>query len=75
MAKAVFPRPTDDLVQQVLERRRAVKKKPLPSDSSTTKLTLTLDTEVVNWFKASGDHWRTRMREVLRNAAEFDKNS
>lgn len=74
MAKAVFTRTTGDLVQQVLERPRALKKKELPSDGSTTKLTLNVDTDVVDWFKASGAHWRTRMQEALRNATDLDKD-
>jgi uncharacterized protein (DUF4415 family) len=32
----------------------------------TTELTLWLDVEVVDKFKASGDGWQTRINEVLR---------
>ncbi|WP_457584961.1 BrnA antitoxin family protein [Ensifer canadensis] len=72
MAKAVHTRATD-LVQQVLERPRALKMKTLPSDGTKTKLTLSIDRDVVDWFKASGPHWRARMQEALRNATELDK--
>ncbi|MGH6808458.1 MAG: BrnA antitoxin family protein [Ensifer adhaerens] len=75
MAKAVSTGATDDLVQQVLERPRALKKKTLPSDGSTTKLTLNVDTDVVDWFKASGTGWRARMQDALRNATELDKDA
>ena len=74
MVKANSTRATGDLVQQVLERPRALKKKVLPSDGSTTKLTLNVDTDVVDWFKLSGAHWRSRMQEALRNATELDKD-
>ncbi|UBI79531.1 BrnA antitoxin family protein [Ensifer canadensis] len=46
----------------------------MPSDGSTTKLTLNVDTDVVDWFKLSGAHWRSRMQEALRNATELDKD-
>lgn len=75
MAKVVSTRATGDLVQQVLERPRALKKKTPPSDGSTTKLTLNVDTDVVDWFKASGTDWRARMQDALRNATELDKDA
>ncbi|NVD41942.1 BrnA antitoxin family protein [Ensifer sp. HO-A22] len=73
MANAVYTRATGDLVQQVLERPRALKKKAPHSDGSTTKLTLSVDREVVDWFKASGADWRARMQEALRNATDLGK--
>ncbi|KQW78507.1 hypothetical protein C6558_27390 [Ensifer sp. NM-2] len=75
MVRANSTHATGDLVQQVLERPRALKKKALPSDGSTTKLTLNVDTDVVDWFKSSGAHWRSRMQEALRNATELDKDA
>lgn len=75
MAKAVSTHASNDLVQQVLERPRAHKKKAPSSGGSTTKLTLNVDTDVVDWFKASDAHWRARMGEALRNATELDKDS
>lgn len=32
-------------------------------------VSLRLDAEVVEWFRASGDGWQTRMNEALRKAA------
>ncbi|WP_312366981.1 BrnA antitoxin family protein [Ensifer sp.] len=74
MVKAIFHRATADLVQQVLERPRAVKKKAPLSGAAMTKLTLNIDTEVIAWFKASGADWRTKMQEALRNATDLDKS-
>ena len=36
----------------------------------TTEVTLWLDVEVVDKFKAFGDDWQTRINEVLRAALE-----
>lgn len=44
MAKAIYTSAAGDLVQQVLERPRAPRKKTLPPDGSTTRLTLNVDT-------------------------------
>jgi len=75
MAKTGYLRPTTDLVQEILERPRVSKKQAVPSDGSTTKLTLDVDKDVVDWFKASGRDWRTRMQQALRNATGLDKKA
>lgn len=74
MAKAVHTHATGDLVQQVLERPRALKKKPAPPQGSATKITLSIEGDVIDWFKASGPHWRARMQEAIRNATDLDKD-
>lgn len=74
MAKAGYPRLTTDLVQEILERPRASKKQAPPSGGSKTKLTLEVDKDVVNWFKATGRDWRTRMQQALRDATGLDKD-
>lgn len=75
MAKAISTRAAGDLVQQVLERPRALKKQAPPSDGSTTKLTLNVDIDVIAWFKASGGDWGARMQTALRDTTDLDKDA
>ncbi|WP_395055490.1 BrnA antitoxin family protein [Polaromonas sp.] len=44
----------------------AVANKSEESGNPTTEVTLWLDVEVVDKFKAFGDDWQTRINEVLR---------
>lgn len=39
------------------------------SDASKRALSLRLDPDVIDWFRATGDGWQTRMNEALRKAA------
>ena len=39
------------------------------SDASKRAVSLRLDPEVIDWFRATGDGWQTRMNEALRKAA------
>ena len=43
--------------------------RPLGSGTKT-QITLRLDTEVVNTFRASGEGWQTRINELLRDAVK-----
>ena len=43
-----------------------VASKPNNGGNPTTEVTLWLDVEVVDKFKAFGDDWQTRINEVLR---------
>lgn len=38
------------------------------------QLTMTFDGEVVDWFKAQGDHYQMKMNAVLRNYVEDRRN-
>jgi len=38
------------------------------------QLTVRFDKEIINWFKAQGDHYQTRMNAVLRNYVEDQKD-
>lgn len=40
-----------------------------PSPNSKKMLTLRLDQDVIEHFRASGEGWQTRMNEALRKAA------
>lgn len=39
----------------------------LPEKPEKTHMGLRLDTDVLNWFKANGRGWQTRMNGVLRS--------
>lgn len=42
-----------------------------PSVSAKISLTLRLDPDVIEHFKATGEGWQTRMNEALRKAANL----
>jgi uncharacterized protein (DUF4415 family) len=50
----------------VAENVEAAASKSDEDGNPTTEVTLWLDVEVVDKFKASGDGWQTRINEVLR---------
>lgn len=43
-----------------------------PSDAPKVSTTLRLDPDVLEWFKAGGAGWQSRMNEALRKAAGLD---
>lgn len=50
-------------------RVQAAAKRGRPPGSDKVHVTLRLDKEVVDYFKAGGRGWQTRINEVLRKAA------
>jgi uncharacterized protein (DUF4415 family) len=57
-------------IANVAEKVEAAASKSEDDGHPTTEVTLWLDVEVVDKFKASGDGWQTRINEVLRVALE-----
>ncbi|MBC7548363.1 MAG: BrnA antitoxin family protein [Polaromonas sp.] len=54
----------------VAEKVEAAASKSDDGGHPTTEVTLWLDVEVVDKFKAYGDDWQTRINDVLRVALE-----
>jgi uncharacterized protein (DUF4415 family) len=57
-----------DVERALHERRQRVGR---PAGSSKEQVSLRLDREVVERFRAGGPGWQTRMNEALRKAAGF----
>ncbi|WP_449042060.1 BrnA antitoxin family protein [Paracoccus sp. (in: a-proteobacteria)] len=43
-----------------------------PADAPKISTTLRLDPDVLDWFKAGGAGWQSRMNQALRKAAGLD---
>ncbi len=54
---------------------KAIVRKGLKPVSNKTQLTLRLDTDVLNWFKADGHGYQTRINALLRAYMEAHKSS
>jgi len=54
-------RPVSEVHPDIPKRVRGLQKKPIK-----TLTTLRLDEEIMNFFKASGKGWQTRINEALR---------
>ena len=67
-------RPAVKAAPEIVARYRG-QRGPQKSKPVKTQLTLRLDPEVVEHFKASGPGWTARINEVLRKAAGLKKRA
>ncbi|TKT42803.1 BrnA antitoxin family protein [Rhizobiaceae bacterium LC148] len=62
------PKPTDR-VQQVMDHQAGKKRTRSPNGRPRKLLSLRIDQEVIDHFKATGEGWQARMNDALRKAA------
>ena len=61
-------RPAVEVVPQIVERyRRSRGRQKAPTKQ---KVTLRLDADIVDYFRATGRGWQTRLNETLRKVAD-----
>lgn len=64
------PKPTDagSILKAAQETRDVVKRGPKPSGKAKKLLTLRLDPDVIDGYKARGEGWQAQMNADLRKA-------
>lgn len=69
--RAPEPKPAERLItaaKEVREIARGKKRGPKPSGNAKHLLTLRLDLDVIEKFRATGPGWQARMNDVLKAA-------
>ena len=58
----------EGLIKAAKEARQIAKRGPKPSGNAKQLITLRLDPDVIEGFKASGEGWQSRINVALRKA-------
>lgn len=64
--KTIYQAPRVESAKAAKRKNRAGRK---PADVKKVAVSLRVDPEVIEWFKAAGPKWQSRMNDALRKSA------